>query len=333
MKITKDIRLIDVEEFQPFVDYLMYKVGPVETPAKLLSFQELHNEQPTWSVEGMVNGAARLRDVARQRQVCYDVYAPEECDDDPEKADVKLFYLPAEQQPSDKPFILAIAGGGYACVCSIVEALPAAAQFNALGYNVFVLNYRVNQPPMPNVPQPPLLPKPIDDVAAALNYILAHKDSFSLRNLDYIVNGYSAGGSITDIWGTERQGYAKYGLPKPKALFPIYSFISFDTLATSSIRDELQSFMFGSDADPHIVDAFDVAANITDGFPPCYAVHARDDDSVPVRNTLWLKELLDSRGIPVHAEIAEHGGHGWGDGSGSDADGWPVRAIQFVESL
>ena len=60
------------------------------------------------------------------------VATPEECADDPEKADVKLLYMPAEKQPSEKPFVIALAGGAYTCVCSIVESIPTTARLNEL---------------------------------------------------------------------------------------------------------------------------------------------------------------------------------------------------------
>jgi S-formylglutathione hydrolase FrmB len=60
---------------------------------------------------------------------------------------------------------------------------------------------------------------------------------------------------------------------------------------------------------------------------------AGDDTTVDPKNSRHLKKLLDQHGIPAELEIAEFGGHGWGDGSGSGAAGWPYRAIHFLETL
>ena len=72
---------------------------------------------------------------------------------------------------------------------------------------------------------------------------------------------------------------------------------------------------------------------ITDDYPPCYIVHALDDDMVPVENSYKLEKLLQERNIPVHFEVIESGGHGFGDGSGMKAEGWPERAVAFMDQL
>ena len=238
MEITRDTRPVDVEVLKPYMNYLMYKCVPGEKPAVEMSYAEMNENEPTWNVDSMVAGTKRLAELAEQGNLMYDVYTPEECADDPEKADIKLLYMPAKQQPSEKPFIVAVSGGAYTCVCSLVESIPTATQFNELGYNVFVFNYRCLQDP--------LLPKPLDDLAAAIRYILKNKETFGITNEAYIVNGFSAGASVTTMWGAEATGYAKYGLPKPAALFPIYLFISFDTMPDVPEKAWFRSMMFGS---------------------------------------------------------------------------------------
>lgn len=323
-KITANTRPVDIEVLKPFSQYLMYKCVPVDRPAAEMTFQEMHQEQPTWDVDSMIRGMKNLCEIAEKQQVMYDVYQPEECEEDPEKADVKIFFLPAKEQPSDKPFVILISGGAYTCVCSIVESFPTAALLNEMGYNTFVLNYRVLQDP--------LLPKPLEDIAAALNMIFKNKKQFGIRNEDYIVNGYSAGASATVIWGTERNGWAKYGLPAPKALWPIYPVISSKYMYEES-KDWFLKIMFGTDYNMKTVISFDIPETFTDKYPPCYIVHAKDDPAVPCRNSIELKKLLDEYHISSELELIESGGHGWGDGSGTEAAGWPDRAAAFAEQL
>ena len=80
-------------------------------------------------------------------------------------------------------------------------------------------------------------------------------------------------------------------------------------------------------------EPYDVALNLTDAYPPCYITAAKDDPVVPVLHSKLLKRLLDERGIPAMLELVAEGGHGWGDGSGTRAAGWPARAAAFVERL
>lgn len=327
-KITGSTRPIDIENLEPYAGYLMYRVVPADKPAAEMTFEELKADQPTWDIDSMIRGMEHLSELAGKQKIMYDVYPPEECVDDPEKKEVKLFYLPAGQQSSDKPFIICVSGGAYTCVCSMVESLPTAVRFNQLGYNVFVFNYRVQHG------EDSLFPKPADDLAAAVKFILGHKETFGLNNTEYVVNGYSAGGSLTSIFGTERNGYAKYGLPKPKALFPIYPAISTsEEFMQGEPRAWFMSIMFGKDFDESYAETFQVPEHMTAGYPPCYIVHAKDDPVVDCKNSKELYRLLKERNIPAELELAEFGGHGWGDGSGSGAAGWPDRAIHFLENL
>ena len=323
--ITKDTKPAEIEALKPYAKYLMYKCVPVDKPAVEMSFEEMNREQPTWNVDSMIRGMERLTALAENGNIMYDVYTPEECTEDPEKADVKLLYMPAEKQPSDKPFVIAVSGGAYTCVCSIVESFPTAARLNELGYNVFVFNYRCLRDP--------LFPMPADDLAAAIGYILKNKERFGIQNDEYIVNGYSAGGSLTCIWGAEKTGWKKYGLPRPKALFAIYPFISFDTMENEGMKNWFRSMMFGSTSDDELAYTYDVARNFTAEYPPAYIVQAKDDPAVPVRNSIWLSELMKEHNIPHHLELIETGGHGWGDGSGTDAAGWPDRAADWENAL
>lgn len=334
MKITKDTRPVDIKELYPYKDLLMYKCVPVDVPAVEMTFAEMAHEQPTWNIPSMIRGMEHLREIAANGPLFHNVYSAEEIVEDPEKEAVGVFYLPAEEQPSDKPFIICCSGGAYSCVCSIVESIPTAAIFNELGYNVFVMNYRVGDG------QSCLLPKPLDDLAAAIRYIIANNEDFALKNTDYIVNGFSAGASLTCMWGTKQKGYAHYDLPKPAALFPIYPIISMAQpyVSEGPSRDFFMSMLFGpctgNKAD---YEAFAAGFNIPElldaDYPPCYIAAAADDPIVAPVNSRSLKELLDANGIPSKLEIADFGGHGWGDGSGSGAAGWPYRAIHFLNDL
>ena len=52
-----------------------------------------------------------------------------------------------------------------------------------------------------------------------------------------------------------------------------------------------------------------------------------------MQKSMELKKLLDEHHISVELELIERGGHGWGDGSGTMAAGWPDRAAAFAEQL
>lgn len=328
-EITRDTRPVEIESLKPYSKFLLYQCFQDGKSVAEMTFREIHDIFPTWDMDSMILGMEYLSKAAEKKNILYDVYSETECMRDPEKRDVKVFFLPAAEQPSDKPFIICASGGAYMCVCSVAESFPTAVRFNQLGYHVFVLNYRVKNG------NHSLFPKPVDDMAAAVKYITENKDIFGLTNTDYIVNGFSAGANATVIYGTEKMGYAKYGLPKPKALFPVYPVISTSAeyIQDSDARAWLQGIMFGENFSEDFAETFNVPENMTSGYPPCYIVHAKDDMTVHPDNSKKLHQMLTERKIPVRLELAEFGDHGWGNGNGSGAAGWPDRAIHYFSHV
>lgn len=324
IKITPKTIVSQIDELKPYSKYLMYACNMREKPAIDLNFEEMNEDQVTWNVKSMMHGVRRLMALVETQNLLFDVYSKEEKDVDHTKEDVKVLYMPANNQTSEKPFIVSIAGGAYSGVCSLVESYPTATRFNELGYNVFVLTYRVLQEH--------LMPKPIEDLAAAIRFILCNKEMFGVHSDEYIVNGYSAGANMTTLWGTEGKGYIHYNLPKPKALFPIYPFITSEFLEDEG-KKWILSLMFGKDFDMETVEGYDIPKLMTEKYPPAYIVHAKDDSVVKYENSVKLDSLLCQLGIPVKLELAKNGEHGFGDGRGTDAEGWMDRAIAFVESL
>ena len=332
----------DIGILAPYRRYMLYECNtPTFGKGIDCSFAQLKESFAAWSVPGLMKGTRALIGRAGAEDFMISVYTEEEIAQDPEKADVKLFWFPAGYEDdgkggkrligADKPFILSAAGGAYTSVCSLAESFPFAASANAAGRNVFCLNYRVSPSEISEVKES-LMPKPLEDVAAALKCIYAHMDYFGLKTKEYIVNGYSAGASLTVQWGVQDHGYPYYGMPKPKALFPIYPVIESSVMVPDS-ADEFLTIMFGPGYTRETVEAYDIPKVITDDYPPCYIVHCVDDDLVPVENSYKLERLLKERNIPVFFEAVPQGGHGFGDGSGMAAEGWPARAFAFTDNL
>ena len=298
--ITYDTRPVDIPALKPYSKWLLY-CGETEGKQDVeLTFRENQKSHSNRNAESMLQGMIYLEEQALQNNVLYSVYPETEWQESPEKEDVKLFFLPAEDRNTDKPFIICAAGGGYIRVCSMGESFPAAKQFHKLGYHVFVLNYRVLTKPV--------FPTVLDDMAAAIRFILENQNEFGLKNTEYILNGYSAGGNLVDAFGTEALGWKKYDLPAPAAIFSVYAPLAFR-------------------------DGGDVREMFTENYPPCFIIHAKDDPTVPYQNAVDLKQLCDKYHIPAQLELPEHGEHGWGDGRDTDAEGWTERAIAFLEVI
>lgn len=255
------------------------------------------------------------------KQFVYPVYNDAACNDDPQKRDVVLMHFPVEQC---SPFVFIVSGGGFESVCSIGEGFPVATRLNQLGYHAFALNYRIS------TSDAPLFPKPIDDLAAAVTYIQTHATNFNVLPDHYIVMGFSAGGCITCQFGTANHGYAHYRLHKPDLLVPVYPLV-YRELRDDFTRRHAEK-QFGKGFPLSVLSEYNTLLH-TDGFPPAYIVHTKSDTTVPYRQSVDLFQKLAPQGIPCRLDLTEQGEHGFGDGSGTDAEGWIDRAMKFYNDL
>lgn len=322
--ITNSSRINEIASLKQYAGLLLYQSEADGKPSESYSPEELNRLMPAWSAESMVEGLKKLQELTEKQQVMYGVYQEEECLDDPQKKQVRIWHFPPENNVKENaPFLLVCAGGAYVSVCSAAEAFPTAVHFCGQGYHVFILNYRVDRNGV--------LPRPLEDVATAYRYIIKHKEQFGLKTEEYGMCGFSAGANLTNLWGTKERGYQSFGLPKPKALFPVYTYIS--APGAAALEGEIWDFMCGKNAPEEEKDKYRVVNMIDADYPPCYLVHCKDDSTVPYQNSVLLYEKLKGYGIKTVLKLGDKGEHGFGDGRNTDVEGWPEEAIRFLEEL
>ena len=110
---------------------------------------------------------------------------------------------------------------------------------------------------------------------------------------------------------------------RPDIAAPIYAVQSMSApLAHPGSRE----LLIGKDAPPALERAHSPAANVTAQTPPCFLVHAEDDPTVPVDNSVEMRAALKRAGVPVETHLFTHGGHGFGlrRAMGKPAEIWPA---------
>ena len=313
-------RLPGMEEVFPLF------IGGSEDLKPTMTLQSIEKEHPTWNAKDMLKGILRLQEIAESGEpFIYSVYNSNETEKDEQKKNVKLIYFPADEV---KTCVILAAGGAYGGVCSLAESFPVAARLNELGIPVFCLNYRVGPPN--------LMPKPMEDMAAAVTYLKEHEKHFSIDMDHYAAGGFSAGGHLAAAWGTMHLGARKYGLQQPEILmldYPMISMWKTIKLMPEHIAHYLLQGYFGEDYSEAVCQPYNVDENIDEGYPPVYIVQAEDDDTVPSWNAELLKLALARNHVAYRYETPEHGGHGFGLGSETGADGWVDRAIAYWKSM
>ncbi len=277
-------------------------------------------------------GFERLFEAARSGEWYYPLYTEEECAENADRKGTNLVWMPSDVEGADsRPFILLVPGGGFVNVWNLTEGWPVAAQFNRLGYHVFILTYQV-------AGRDHLLEQEMNDFARALCLIRDRADRFRVDWQRYITCGFSAGGYLVCLWNVPEKGYASHGMPKPQAVFPVYPVVSWKQLirytkAEDEEEDaEFNEALFGCDIVTAANSAFEIPDHAEE-FPPCAIFVAGGDELVNPENSRRLHQALERNGIPCRLEVGPSGGHGFADGTGMCMAGWTERAVRWYEGL
>jgi dipeptidyl aminopeptidase/acylaminoacyl peptidase len=69
---------------------------------------------------------------------------------------------------------------------------------------------------------------------------------------------------------------------------------------------------------------------VTDRTPPAFLVHAEDDQTVPVVNSIDFYKALVRHHVPAELHITPKGGHGFGMHNPTTTDQWPDRLKEWM---
>lgn len=261
-----------------------------------------------------------LTDCYRQgRQVTYKVYMAEEIAAEANRNEVELYYFPSHTEKTK--YVVVMSGNVLNKTSNLSEGYATAWKLHELGYTVFVLRYRVFQKASNNAP--------LDDLGNAIRYITDHAAEFGVQTEDYALLGYSSGGHLAGLFGSEEHGYRNYGVPKPGALllgYPINDFFEYKPIYHMMM-------------DPWVLQdryyEWTISGAVTDDYPPVYHWYGMDDYVFPL---LWypaqrpaLTRTLKEHHIPYKEVIYRRATHGVGTGINTDADGWINNAVAFWE--
>lgn len=249
---------------------------------------------------------------ADNKQYIRDLFQPDKC-----CIDTRFVIRDGKKHP----FAVICPGGAYAKVCSYIEGVPFAKKLNEEGISAFIVYYRIKKHAK--------YPAPQRDLANAVRHIFRNSDRYCLDTDHYSVWGSSAGGHLAASFGTENMGYVKYSLPKPEAMILVYPVIS---MRKEYTHPETHDNLLGADASPAGELFASVEAHVTDAYPPTYVWAGDADETVQPENTRMMAKALETAGVCHAWDIFPGVGHGVGPGTGTSAEGWIDKAVQFWRS-
>jgi len=170
---------------------------------------------------------------------------------------------------------------------------------------------------------------PLEDIGRAMQYIEEHAAEFGIQPEQYAIVGYSMGGHLTGLFGTESVGYKHYNVPKPAALLLGYPIN--DMTYIKPIYHVIQDI--GAYGPKYYTR--NLSDEITPDYPATYHWHGVNDtllkELVYWRQGPQLEAALQANHVKHIYRVFNNAPHVCGIGTGTDAENWLVEATAFWE--
>ena len=236
-------------------------------------------------------------------------------------------YKPAKQD-ANKTALIVCPGGGYARVAAGHEGTEVAEAFNKIGVTVFVVKYRM---PFDSCMTNKEI-VPLQDLQQTIKLVRDRAAIFDINPSLLGVLGFSAGGhlvstGITKFTTSYIENASNTSL-RPDFAILVYPVISMDSsICHKGSRDNL----LGKKASAAKLDLFSSELQVTGQTPPTFLVHASDDKSVPVENSIRFYQALIKNKVNAEMHIYQNGGHGFGLQNATTTDSWFERATAWMQ--
>lgn len=163
--------------------------------------------------EMTVKICSHLHDEAQSgRTIFYPIYREEEIAADPDKQGCGLFFFRGK---AGAPTAVCCAGGGFAYVAVIHDAMLHAPMLSERGINAFALIYR------------PGARTACEDLSRALAFLFSHAEELGISMEGYSLWGGSAGARMAAwVGGMGTAAFGEKALPRPAAVVMQYTGLS-----------------------------------------------------------------------------------------------------------
>jgi len=236
-------------------------------------------------------------------------------------------YKPAKQD-ANKTALIVCPGGGYARVAAGHEGTEVAEAFNKIGVTVFVVKYRMPFDSCMTIKEI----VPLQDLQQTIKLVRDRAAIFDINPSLLGVLGFSAGGHLVSTgitkFTTSYIENANNTSLRPDFAILVYPVISMDSsICHKGSRDNL----LGKKASAAKLDLFSSELQVTGQTPPTFLVHASDDKSVPVENSIRFYQALIKNKVNAEMHIYQNGGHGFGLQNATTSDSWFERATAWMQ--
>ncbi len=220
-----------------------------------------------------------------------------------------IYAFPVPASDNNGTAVLICPGGGYQRLSHIYSGVQIAKWFNALGLNAYVLIYRL--PHQVDLKERAIAA--LQDAQRAMKILNDNAPKWKLNKGKIGVMGISAGGHLASLAGTHKEDVSiiKDALDtanyRPDFMLLLSPVISMGEYAHKGSRYNL----LGADtANIELRKKYSTEFNVSAFTPPAFLVHAVNDKSVNVRNSLLFYNALIENNINASLHTFPQGGHG-----------------------
>ena len=221
-----------------------------------------------------------------------------------------MFVFPVAKSENRGTTVLICPGGGYERLSHIYNGFNFAKWFNAKGINVFVLLYRL--PHQQDLQNRQL--GPVTDIQRAIRIIRANAAKWNLLKDKIGVMGVSAGGHAASTLITHLQDASAI-----KDSLDTFSYRPDFTILLSPVismgkfaHPGSKRHFLGSDTSKAMVEKYSNELQVSSSAPPTFIVHAQNDSTVNVRNSIMFYNALIEKNVQASIHVFPQGGHGIG---------------------
>lgn len=219
-------------------------------------------------------------------------------------------------------------GGGYAYLAITKEGYKVAKWLNTLGITAFVLKYRL---PSDQIMKEKSI-GPLQDAQQAIRYIKRNAKKWDLDTKKVGIIGFSAGGHLAATLSTHYKDEI-YKITdsisaRPDFSLLIYPVISMDEKIT---HKGSRTNLLGIIPSQELIEKYSNEKQIDSQTPPTFIIHAIDDKSVPVENSINYFLALKEYNVPVEIHLSQSGKHGFGLGrEGTTSQYWTKQCEEWL---
>jgi acetyl esterase/lipase len=216
-------------------------------------------------------------------------------------------YLPAKGK-SNGTGVIICPGGGYSILAFDKEGTKVAQKFAEIGVTAFVLKYRL---PSDLIMEDKSM-GPLQDALQAIYLVRKNAAVWNIQPNKIGIMGFSAGGHLAaslTVHYNDMKVQNEEGISlRPDFSLLIYPVISFGTVThAGSVKS-----LVGENPTQVQKTYFSNQNHVNANTPPTFLVHANNDATVPVKNSILFNEALVKFKVPAEMHIYQSGGHGFG---------------------